>query len=206
MRDGAFQSYSQRQLDLIDVCRSHCLPFYRPQLGLMNGEFIVLSRVEVLKLINPVQHIGDEFLEEDAWCNANFPAEFPRHSVCQVTDIDIVTPLGNTHRCWHMLHEEVASFVADQAQPVKIKSRKTNLHGARIIETNLRLKIDMQTLGQGFEPLDTLGAFKEGRGAGDQHVQSWESARVNLINELSQRVEALVTDITADPLNCLNLV
>src|SRR5207245_11217515 len=33
-----------------------------------------------------------------------------------------------------------------------------------------------------------------------------ESARVHLINKLSQRVEALVTDITADPLNRLNLI
>ena len=28
----------------------------------MNGKCIMLSRVEVLKLVNPVQHIGDEFL------------------------------------------------------------------------------------------------------------------------------------------------
>src|SRR2546428_4801375 len=56
-------------------------------------------------------------------CNANFAAEFPRHSVCQVTDIDIVTPLGDTRRCWRMLHEDVADFVADQTQPVKVESR-----------------------------------------------------------------------------------
>src|SRR5438093_7602378 len=64
----------------------------------------------------------------------------------------------------------------------------------------------MQTLGQRLEPLDTLGAFKEGRCTGNQNVQSRESARVNLINKLSQRVEALVADITADPLNRFNLI
>src|SRR2546428_9624803 len=137
MQDAAYQSCSQLQLDLIDVCRSHGLPFYRSQLYVMNGKCIMLSRVEVLELVNPVQHIGDEFLEKNARCNANFAAEFPRHSVCQVTDIDIVTPLGDTRRCWRMLHEDVADFVADQAQPVKVESWEANLYGARIIEADL---------------------------------------------------------------------
>jgi len=97
----------------------------------------MLSRMEILELINPVQHVGDQFLEKNAWCNANFPAEFPRHSLGQVTDVGIITPLGNTRRCWRMLHEDRADFVPDQAQPVKVESRETNLHGARIIETNL---------------------------------------------------------------------
>jgi hypothetical protein len=64
----------------------------------MHGEGIVLSRVEVLELIYPVQDIGDEFLEKNARCNAHFPPEFPRHRVGQVTDIGVITPLGNTHR------------------------------------------------------------------------------------------------------------
>jgi hypothetical protein len=103
----------------------------------MHGECIVLSRVEILELINPVQDIGDEFLEKNAWCNANFPPEFPRHCVGQVTDVGIVTPLGNTRRGWRMLHENSADFVADKAQPVKVESRETHLHGTRIIEADL---------------------------------------------------------------------
>ena len=95
------------------------------------------SRVEVLELVNPIQHISDEFLEKNAWCNANFPTEFPRHSLCQVTYICIVTPLGDTRCGGCVLHEDVADFVADQAQPVKVESRETNLHSARIIEADL---------------------------------------------------------------------
>ena len=83
----------------------------------------MLSRVEVLELVNPVQHIGHQFLEKHTRCNANFPAEFPRHRVGQVTDVGIVTPLGDTRRCWRMLHEDGADFAADQAQPVKVKRR-----------------------------------------------------------------------------------
>ena len=97
----------------------------------------MLSRVEVLELVNPVQDIGDEFLEKNARCNANFPPEFPRHRVCQVTDIGIVTPLGNPHHSRRMLHENSADFVADEAQPVKVESRETHLHGTRIIEADL---------------------------------------------------------------------
>src|SRR5689334_11682283 len=105
-----------------------------------------------------------------------------------------------------MLYEDVADFPADQAQPIQVESWETHLYGARIVETDLWLKIDIQTLGQRLEPLDTLGTFKEGWRTSDQHVQSRESTRVNLIKKLPQRVEALVTDITADPLNRFHLI
>ena len=64
----------------------------------------------------------------------------------------------------------------------------------------------MQPLGQRRQPLDALRAVEEGRRAGDQRVQAGEAPGVHVVDELPQRVERLVADVAADPLQRLHLV
>lgn len=61
-------------------------------------------------------------------------------------------------------------------------------------------------LGQRWQPLDTLLTVVEGRCASDDEKQSWEASGVDLVEELSQRVESLFPYVATDPLECLGLV
>ena len=64
----------------------------------------------------------------------------------------------------------------------------------------------MQPLGQRLEPMDALGPVEEGRGPGDDKVETGESAGVDLVDELPERVETLIPDVAPDPLDGLDLV
>ena len=51
-----------------------------------------------------------------------------------------------------------------------------------------------------------LGAVKEGWRPGDQQIQTGKSSRVNFINELSQSVQTLIANVTANSLDGLDLI
>ena len=64
----------------------------------------------------------------------------------------------------------------------------------------------MEPLRQRRESLRTLRAVVERRRAGDHHVQARESAAVDLVDELTQGVEALLANVAAYALKRLDLV
>ena len=64
----------------------------------------------------------------------------------------------------------------------------------------------MQPLRQRLQPLDALWTFKKCGCPRDHQVQARKSTGIDLVDELAQRVEALVTDVAPNPLNRLDLV
>ncbi len=64
----------------------------------------------------------------------------------------------------------------------------------------------MQALCQGLQPLYALGAVVKRRGSRNEQVETGEPSGIDIVDELSQRIEALVPHITSDALNRLDLI
>ena len=64
----------------------------------------------------------------------------------------------------------------------------------------------MESLRKWHRSLDALGAVEELGGAGDEHVQARIAARLQVISELTEGIQALLTGFPADSLNSFYLV
>src|SRR5262245_64706080 len=105
-----------------------------------------------------------------------------------------------------VLGVDIPDLRADQSQPREVKRGESDLNGPGIIDSGLRLKVDVEPLGQRFEPLYPLRTVKERRGPGDDEVETWKPARVYLVDQLPQGIQALVPHIASHPLDGLDLV
>ncbi len=166
----------------------------------------MLPRLEFRELIDAIQDVGHEFFEEDPWGHADLAAQPSGHGLGQVADVVGVAGRGDPLRGLGMLLEDVADLAADLAKPIEVEARQPNLHGARVVEAGLGLKIDVQPLGQGFQALGSLGAIEERRRSRDEQLQARKAAGVDLVDKLPQGVESLVADVAADPLDGLHFV
>ena len=59
----------------------------------------------------------------------------------------------------------------------------------------------MEALGERLQPLDTLRSLKERGRPGDQQIETGESPGIDLIDELPERVEALITNVASHALD-----
>ena len=64
-----------------------------------------------------------------------------------------------------VLLENVADLAADLAEPIEVEARQADLDCPGVVEAGVGLKIDVQPLGQGLQPLGALRAVEEGRRA-----------------------------------------
>ena len=60
------------------------------QLGVDDGERVVAARVEVGELVDPVEHVADELLEEQARGDADLAAELAGDGAGQQLDVGVV--------------------------------------------------------------------------------------------------------------------
>ena len=105
-----------------------------------------------------------------------------------------------------MLTVDVADLAADESEPFQGERGEPDLHGPRVVESGVRLEVDVETLGERLQPLDTLRAFKERGCPGDQQVEAGESPGVDLVDELPEGVQALVADVAPDALDRFDLI
>ncbi len=105
-----------------------------------------------------------------------------------------------------MLAVDVADLAADESEPFQGERRESDLHGPRVIETGVGLEVDLEALGERLQSLDALRAFKEGSGPGDQQIEAGEAPGIDLVDELAERVEALVANVAANALDCFDLI
>src|SRR5262245_54275359 len=101
---------------------------------------------------------------------------------------------------------KVADLGSDQLQLVQVKARQTNLHGTGIIKPRIGGKLDMQPLHQWWQSWRTLWTVEERGRPSDQQVQPRKASSVDLIDELTQGIEGLLTHVTAHPLQGFDFV
>src|ERR1035438_4627383 len=85
-----------------------------------------------------------------------------------------------------------------------VNAFEPHLRSARIIPTIVACEVDMKAAREWWQAAYALRAVKERRGSGDEQIQSREALRVHFVNELAQRIEALLAHIPADALDGLN--
>ena len=76
------------------------------------------SRVEIRELVDPVQDIGDEFLEEDARRHPDLAAKLSCDRGRQVCDISIIAQKPHSIRASGMLAVDIANLAADKTEPL----------------------------------------------------------------------------------------
>ena len=171
------------------------------------GELVVLPRVEVGELGDPVQHVGDQLAEEDPRRDADLAAQLPRDGAGQVGDVGVVDQARDPV-LRHASRDAYRSRIAmpSLAELGQVEAGQPELNGARRVEPGVGAEVGGQPLGERRQPGDALRPVVEGGRPGDQQVQAGEPAGVHVVDELPQRVEALVAHVGADPLEGLDLV
>ena len=94
----------------------------------------------------------------------------------------------------------------DSDETLEVEVREPYLDRARIVETRIAREVCVEPLRQRRESLRALRAVIERRRAGDHHVQAGESAAVDLVDELTHRVEALLANVAPYSLKRLDLI
>src|SRR6516162_8762211 len=105
-----------------------------------------------------------------------------------------------------MLAVDVSDLAADESEPFQGERGESDLHGPRVVESGVRLKVDVEPLGERLQALDTLGAFKEGDRPSHQEIEAGESPRIDFIDELPECVKALITNVASNALDRFNLI
>ena len=75
-----------------------------------------------------------------------------------------------------------------------------------IVKPCVRLEIHMQPLSQGLQPLDALRTIKERGRPRDEQVEIGEPPSVDVVDQLPQGIQALLSHVTTNPLERLDLV
>ena len=103
-------------------------------------------------------------------------------------------------------HVEVTYLDAHLHQPGVVEGGQPKLDRTGIVEAGVRLEIHMQPLSQRLQPLDALRPVEEGRGSRDEQVEVREPPSVDVVDQLPQGVQALLSHVAPDPLERLDLV
>ncbi len=79
-----------------------------------------------------------------------------------------------------MLSVDVSDPAADESEPFQGERGESDLHSPWVVEPGVRLEVDVETLSERLQPLNTLGSFKERASSGDQQIETGESPGVDL--------------------------
>src|SRR6185437_10069500 len=196
---------SQVKLDVI-----HALglgfTFNGSHFAAVDGQLVMLGRVEVLELVDAVQDIRNQLLQEQPWDDADLAAELPGHGSGQNLDVLVRSQSPDTFRSGAVRREEITDLDADFHHALVVKRRKPKLNGTRVVEAGIRLEIHMQPLGERFETPNPLWPVEERRGASYHQVQVREPASVNVVDQLPESVQPLFSHVAPHPLRRLDLV
>ena len=105
---------------------------------------------------------------------------------------------------WPALVAEPAAYTSriDGAEPGELRqveAGQPELDRAGVVEPGVGAEVGGKPLGERRQPRDALRPVVERGRAGDQQVQAGEPAGVDLVDELAQRVQALVADVGRGP-------
>src|ERR1035438_8045811 len=101
----------------------------------------MLSRVEVLKLVNPVQNVRDQLLEKQARGNAHLASELPRYSSCQADDEFISGQVPHPIRGRTVREVEVTHLDPNLDQAGLIERWQSKLDRSWVVKPCVRLEI-----------------------------------------------------------------
>lgn len=152
-----------------------------------DGEGVVAPRVEVVELVHAIQHISHELLQEDAWGDTDLPAERTGHCRRERLEVAVVNAAKNAISVVIVLDVDAPHSAAELDEPGVVEPGETELNCTGVVESSIGGEVSCESLGQWREPLDSLWAIEERRGAGDQQIEAREASTVDFVEHLPQR-------------------
>src|SRR5260370_14791875 len=98
----------------------------------------MLSRIEVWKLIDPIQDLTDQLLQKDSGCDSYLPTESTSYCTRQLLHIDIICKATNTFGVRRALGINVADPFSHFDQPFRVETAEPDLHRSRIVKLCIR--------------------------------------------------------------------
>ncbi len=105
-----------------------------------------------------------------------------------------------------VLGVQVADLATELDKMVVVEPCEAELYSTGVVKPGISREVGGQALSERGKALHALRAVKERRRAGNQQVQAWVTATVDLVEHLAQSVERFISGIGADPLQGLDLV
>lgn len=78
------------QFDVVRRAGGRGVPFHVGQFVAADGQPVVLPRVEVVELVDPVQHVPYQLLQEEARCHPHLAAERTADRMGEFGDIGVI--------------------------------------------------------------------------------------------------------------------
>src|SRR4051794_23721699 len=100
---------SQFELDLVGIGHTRGRSLDLGQLIVGNRQRVVLPRVEVWELINPIENVCDKLLQEYARCNSDSASKRARDCVCKIGDVSVVNHLVDSRSRTSSTYVDIAS-------------------------------------------------------------------------------------------------
>ena len=173
----------------------------------VDRQLVVLGRVEVVELVDPVQHVRDQLLQEQPGGDADLAAELAGDGAGQSVDVFVggKSPDPVRAKCNPPANRS-RTLMPTSTRRSWSNGDKPKLHGTGIVEAGVGLEIHMQPLGQRLQPLHTLRPIEEGRRPGDQQVEIREPPAVDVVDQLPQGIQPLLPHVASDSLQRFDLV
>src|SRR5260370_5171392 len=137
---------SRLKLNIVDRSGACAGALSNGHLLIINGGRILSARVEVCKLIHPVENVSDKLLEENARREASSSAKTASDCASKIFKISVIDDRADAGALGRLLCEEVTDPSANLHQGIQIEPRKPYLNGPRIVEARIGGKVRVDTL------------------------------------------------------------
>src|ERR1700688_4169273 len=127
----------------------------------------MLSRIEVWKLIDPIQDLTDQLLQKDSGRDSHLPTQSTSYCTPQLLHIRIVRKDKNTFSVRRGLGINVADSFSHFEQPFRVETAEPDLHCSRVVKLCIRRKLNMKTLRKRRQTACALRPVEECAGPGD---------------------------------------
>ena len=111
------QVSSYSQFDVVHVCGTgRRVALNVVELAVADGQLVVLSRIEVVELVDSIEDVTNKLLEEDARCDPDLAAERTSHSRGERRDVVVIDEVTDAVRSFAAACIEVADGGSDLMQ------------------------------------------------------------------------------------------
>ena len=166
----------------------------------------MLARVEVRKLVYTIEHIANQLLEKQPRCDPDLSAQRAGNSIGKRAHVRVVDQLPDALGLHGALDIQVAYLGAKRHQRFSSEAGQPDLHRPRVVEATVGGEVGMQPLSERRQPAEPGWTFEERRRPGDHQIETRKAPRINLVDQLPQRVEPLIADVATHSLQRFHLV
>lgn len=156
--------------------------------------------------VDPIEHVLDQLLEEDARRDADPAPQAAGNGPGQTVQVCIVRTLQNALRNGGAVGVEITNPPTDALQAGEVEVLQSHLRRPWIVEPVRTGEVHREALGEWGQALHPLRPLEERRRPRDHQIQARETAGIDLVEHLSEGVQALLPHVATHPLERFHLI